>query len=108
MRLDVRAARASTTEPLGGIEMARRREVVGQGPRLVAGPGVERGDELRLLDQAVLQGEQAEEEMAVGGHGHTPGIPRLRAAILQRKPPIIACTVAPNFMHEGTRCQRRR
>jgi hypothetical protein len=43
--------------------------MVGQTAGLVAGPGVERGDELRLLDQPVLQGEQAEEEVAVGGDG---------------------------------------
>ena len=56
----------------GGIDVPQRDQVVGQGPRLVAGPGVERGDELRLLDQAGLQGQQAEEEMAVGSHGSTP------------------------------------
>ena len=33
-------------------------EMVGQRPGLVAGPGVERGDELRLVDQAGLEGEQ--------------------------------------------------
>ena len=53
---------------LGGIQVPQRDQVIGEGSRLVAGPGVERGDELRLLDQAGLQGEQAEEEVAVGGH----------------------------------------
>ena len=44
--------------------------------RLVARPGVEGGDQRRLVDHAVLQGEQAEEEVAVGrhGHGHAPGL----------------------------------
>ena len=52
-----------------GVEVAAGDEVVGQGPGLVAGPGLEGGDELALVDQAVLQGEQAEEQVAVGGHG---------------------------------------
>jgi hypothetical protein len=70
--LDVQGGQGLDGGSLGGIEVAQRDQVVGQGPRLVAGPGVERGHELRLLDQAGLQGEQAEEEMAVGvraGHG---------------------------------------
>jgi hypothetical protein len=54
---------------LGGIQVPQRDQMVSQGSRLVAGPGVERRDKLRLLDQAGLEGEQAEEEMAVGGHG---------------------------------------
>ena len=57
---------------LGGIEVPQRDQVIGEGSRLVAGPDVERGDELRLLDQAGLQGEQAEEEVAVGGHEASP------------------------------------
>jgi hypothetical protein len=46
---------------------------------------VERGDELRLLDQAGLQGQQAEKEMAVGskgGHGASlPGAGHSRCAV---------------------------
>ena len=39
----------------------------------VAGPGLEGGDEGGLVDQAVLQRQQAEEEIALGGgHGWTP------------------------------------
>ena len=34
------------------------------------GPGMEGGDELGLVDQAVLQREQSEKEMAVGGGSH--------------------------------------
>src|SRR4051812_39985514 len=58
-------------DPLNGIgiKVPQGDQMVGERLRLVAGPGVERGDELRLLDQAGLEGEQAEEEMAVGGHG---------------------------------------
>ena len=54
---------------LVGVEVAAGDEVVGQGPGLVAGPGLEGGDELALVDQAVLQGQQAEEQVAVGGDG---------------------------------------
>jgi hypothetical protein len=43
--------------------------VVGQGAGLVEGPRLEGGDELALVDQAVLQGEQAEVEVALGGDG---------------------------------------
>ena len=44
--------------------------MVGQALGLVAGPGLEGGDELALVDQAVLKREQSEEEMAVGGGSH--------------------------------------
>ncbi len=44
-----------------GVEITAGDEVIGQGPRLVEGPGLERGDQLALLDQAVLKCEQAEE-----------------------------------------------
>src|SRR5262249_33289030 len=55
---------------------APRDEVVGQRPGLVAGPGLEGGDELALVDQAVLEREQAEEQVAVGvGAGHRWGSP---------------------------------
>ena len=52
------------------VEMAEGLEVVVQGPGLVAGPGVEGGHELGLVDQADLEGQQAEEEVAVGVGGH--------------------------------------
>jgi hypothetical protein len=50
-------------------------EMVGQRRRLFGGPGMEGGDELGLLDQAGLKGEQSEEEMSVSdsGHGRAPG-----------------------------------
>ena len=64
---------ASTAARCVGVEVAAVDEVVGQRPALVAGPGVEGGDELALVDQAVLEGEQAEEQVARwvarGGHG---------------------------------------
>jgi hypothetical protein len=52
------------------VEMNEGLEVVGQGPGLVAGPGVEGGHELGLVDQADLEGQQAEEEVAVCVDGH--------------------------------------
>jgi hypothetical protein len=47
-------------------------EVISQRSSLVAGPSVERGDELRLLDQAILQGEQAEQKITIGSHRALP------------------------------------
>ena len=67
--LEVQGDQGLDAGALRGVEVAAGDEVVGQGPGLVAGPGLEGGDELGLVDQAVLQGEQAEEEVAVGGHG---------------------------------------
>jgi hypothetical protein len=55
---------------LGARQVAAGFEVIGQAPGLVAGPGLEGGDELALVDQAVLEREQTEEEMSVGGGGH--------------------------------------
>ena len=63
--LDVHGRQGLDGGSLGGIEVPQGDQVIGQGSRLVARPGVERGDELSLLDQAVLQGQQAEEEVAV-------------------------------------------
>ena len=48
------------------VQVAPIDEMVGQGTGLVAGPGLEGGDELDLVDQADLQGEETEEEMSVG------------------------------------------
>ncbi len=58
-----------------GVEVTPGDELVGQAPGLVAGPGLEGGDELDLVDQAVLEREQSEQEMAVssgGGHDRSP------------------------------------
>ncbi len=51
-------------------QVASSFQVVGQALRLVQRPGLEGGHELALVDDAVLQSEQSEEEMAVGGGGH--------------------------------------
>ena len=51
-------------------------QVVGQRPALVAGPGLEGGDELPLVDHAVLECEQTEEQVAIGGDGgHGAALP---------------------------------
>ncbi len=54
-----------------GIEAAEVDEMVGQGPALVARPGGECRKQPPLVDQAVLEGEQAEEQV-------TRGVGRLR------------------------------
>ena len=72
MGLDVQGGQGLDGRTLGGIEVAQGHQVVGQGSRLVAGPGVERGDELLLPDQPRLEGQQAEEEVAVRSHGALP------------------------------------
>src|SRR3712207_7398648 len=53
----------------------------GQRPVPGAGPGLERGDEPGLVDQAVLEGEQPEEQVLVGGgaHGRASGHRRGRS-----------------------------
>ena len=50
-----------------GVQVAVVGQVVGQRPGLVAGPGLKRGDKLRLVDQADLQRDQAEEKVAISG-----------------------------------------
>ena len=54
-------------------QIADSSHVIGQGSRFVACPDVKCGDELGLLDQADLEGEQAEERVSVGGHGSSSG-----------------------------------
>ena len=44
--------------------------MVGQGHRLVAGPGLKCGHELALVNAARLEREQSEQKMTVGGSGH--------------------------------------
>ena len=56
------------------VQVAACLQVVGQAPGLFECPGLEGGHELTLVDQAVLQCEHSEKEMAVGGSGHV-GVP---------------------------------
>ena len=76
--LEVQRRRSPRGQLAGSASRSPRAiEVVGQAPGLVAGPGLEGGHELALVDQAVLQCEQSEEEIAIGGDG---GIGNLRSA----------------------------
>jgi hypothetical protein len=69
--LEVQTDHGLDARPLVGVEVAAGGEVLGQGPGLVAGPSLEGGDEVALVDQADLEGDQAEEQVAVGGEdGH--------------------------------------
>ncbi len=57
------------------VEVAAGGEMVGQRPVLVERPGLEGSDELDLANQAVLQGQQAEEQVTFGGDGgHEAGL----------------------------------
>jgi hypothetical protein len=76
--------------------------VVGQALGYVAGPGLlESGDQLDLIDQAFLHGEQSEKEMAIGdgNHGTAPGQMALRCQ---------ACDVKLGFLFSigRFRCDR--
>ncbi len=53
-----------------GVQVAPAGQVLGQAPRPVESPRLEGSDQLRLVDQSHLEGDEAEEEMAVGGVGH--------------------------------------
>ena len=50
---------------LVGIEGAAVDEVIGQRPVFLERPGLKPGDELDLVDQPILQRQQAEEQVAV-------------------------------------------
>jgi hypothetical protein len=72
---EMRRGQSIEQRAMRGIEIAQRDKMVREGPGLVPGPGVERGEQRRLVDQAGLQGEQAEEEVSVvgdGGHEESP------------------------------------
>ena len=64
-------------------EVPQGDEVVGQRLGLVGGPGPNAVGELGLVDQAGLQGEQSEEQVAIGG-GH--GLLRGRSVTCQGLP----------------------
>ena len=68
--LEVLGGQRSISPALLGVEVAEGLEVVVQGPCLVAGPGLEGGHELGLVDQADLESQKAEEEVAFGVGGH--------------------------------------
>ena len=73
MRFQVDLGQRLQQRPLGTGQVAASFQVVGQALGLVERPGLEGGDKLALVDQAVLQGEQSEKEMAFsGGHDMAP------------------------------------
>ena len=49
-----------------GVQTTLLGQVVGQWPRLVARPGLERRDELSLIDEPDLKRDQPEQEMVFG------------------------------------------
>ena len=67
VRFQVNRGQPLQQRPLGGGEVAAGFQVVGQAPGLVERPGLEGGHELALVDEPVLEREQSEEEMAIGG-----------------------------------------
>jgi hypothetical protein len=54
------------------VQVSSRGQVVGQALGPIERPGLERGHELDLVDDAVLEREQSKEEMAVGSHWDPP------------------------------------
>ena len=55
---DVCSSQALQERPVLLVEVAQGNEVSGKGLGLVAGPRVEGGDQLRLVNQSVLEREQ--------------------------------------------------
>ena len=94
--------------PVVGVEMAHGDEVLGQRPALVERPGLEGPDEPGLVDQAVLQGEQSEEEIAIdigGGHDTvsrtSSGCPRA-PGLRRRRPPLGPSNASVSLSHLGS------
>jgi hypothetical protein len=77
--LEIASHQGRDGESIVGIEVAAAEEVVGQGAGLVERRGLEGGHELDLVNQAVLQSEQAEEQVTFGvDGGHGAGLPEGR------------------------------
>jgi hypothetical protein len=70
VRFDMDRCQYLNGRPPGAGEVAAGFQMVGKALGLVAGPGLEGGDERALVDQPILKCDQSEEEMAVGGGGH--------------------------------------
>ena len=78
-RLDMQTGDGLDGGAARGIEVAELDEVVGQGSALVASPGGECRKQRPLVDQAVLEGQQAEEQIALGiDDGHATDLPDAR------------------------------
>ena len=81
------ATSASRRVRSSGVDRLLTEKNLGDRSVLVARPGVEGGDESRLVNHAVLQGDQTEEEVAFGGdrHAKLPGL-YVRRRQVQRQP----------------------
>ena len=67
---------ASTTPRWSASRAPRIDQVIGQRPVFLERPGLKRGDELDLVDQPILQRQQAEEQVAVRARVvHAPSLP---------------------------------
>jgi hypothetical protein len=51
----------------GSVEVPQGRKMLRQRARPVAGPRLKSGDELNLVDQAVLEGKKTEEQVTIDG-----------------------------------------
>jgi hypothetical protein len=71
--VQVQPEHGSDSGALMSVEVAAGGEMLGRGPGLVARPVLEGGDELDLIDDAVLEGERPKEEVAIGEGGHGAG-----------------------------------
>jgi hypothetical protein len=56
--------------PVFAVEVAARDQLVGQALCPIERPGLERGQELTLVNDSVLKCDQSHEEMVVSGDGH--------------------------------------
>src|SRR5205814_5833819 len=73
--LDVQGGQRLDGGPMSGVEITTADQEIREQPGLVEAPGLERSNELALVDQPVLQRKQAEEQIAVGGGGgHGTGL----------------------------------
>jgi hypothetical protein len=80
MYLQVDVGEPFQQQPPGAGQVATGLQVVRKRAILVAGPGPEGAHELVLVDQAILEGDQAEEQVAIrGGGGHTESLPETGA-----------------------------
>jgi hypothetical protein len=64
MLLEVPCDQSLNGKSVLAVEVATGYEEIGHRSGFVAGPSLEGGDELALVDQAILQGEEAEKQIA--------------------------------------------
>jgi hypothetical protein len=72
MLLEVESDHRLDGRSLVRVKMSELNEVVGQRSGLIASPGVEGRHELGLVDEAILECEQPEEQMICGAHVVAP------------------------------------